>query len=209
MNSLAVLIPVKSSGIKSRLSPTLSREERRRIQSLLLAGVLRTLDAAEVLHATYVVSSDPGILRFASRSGAGVVREAGDKGVNAAVEAGLEALGRPAKVLVLPSDLPFLSPSEVKHILSLGETLEVVIAPSQSFNGTNALIFKPGKGFPLSYDNDSFWNHVRACGRRSLSLGVTSEPGLTFDLDSPGDLERLARLRTRNPVAAFARRVSR
>jgi 2-phospho-L-lactate guanylyltransferase (CobY/MobA/RfbA family) len=84
----------------------------------------------------------------------------------------------------------------------------VVIAPSASFNGTNALVFSPKAGLALSYDRDSFWNHIRASGRKGLSVGVSSEPGLTFDLDSPHDLRLLARSKARNPAVEFARRAA-
>ena len=155
--------------------------------------------------ATHIVSSDPEMLRLAIRSGAGVVTESRDQGVNSAVEAGVRALGRPQKVLVLPSDLPLLSASHLRHVASLSESMQVVIAPSSSFNGTNALVFPPRAGLSLSYDNDSFWNHVRASGRKGLSVGVVSRPGLTFDLDSPEDLYKLAQARVDTPGVAFAR----
>jgi len=197
---------VKSSGAKSRLSPVLSRVEREELESLLLSWVLGALREAGLLEVTHVVSSDLEILRLANRYGAGTVREARDEGVNAAVEAGVDSLGRPRKVLVLPSDLPLLRASQLKHIVSLSELLQVVIAPSASFNGTNAFVFPPSVGLPLSYDNNSFWNHVRASGRKGLSVGVVSKSGLTFDLDTPEDLRNLARARENTPAAAFARR---
>jgi 2-phospho-L-lactate guanylyltransferase len=209
MSSLAVLIPVKSSGGKSRLAPVLSRSERRELGLLLLSGVLRALGGAGLLAQTHVVTSDPEIMRLAAGSGALCVREAGDEGVNAAVEAGVRALNHPSRVLVLPSDLPFLGSPEIKHLTWLSQRLEVVIAPSAPFDGTNALVFPPDSGLPLSYDRDSFWNHLRASGRKGFSVGVSSEPGLCFDLDSPEDLRTLARSKARSPAVQFARRVSR
>ena len=200
---------MKSSGAKSRLSSVLPLREREELESLLLSGVLGALRKAALLPATHVVSSDPVILRLATRSGAGIVREAGDKGVNAAVEAGVSALGRPLKVLVLPCDLPLLRASQIRHIVSLSELMQVVIAPSTSFNGTNALVFSPNMGLPLSYDDDSFWNHIRASSQRGLSVAVVSNPGLAFDLDSPEDLQKLAHVRARTPAGAFARRAFR
>ena len=209
MSPFAVLIPVKSSGTKSRLAPVLSLAERRELQTLLLSGVLRALREAGLLAETRVVTSDRQILRLAASSGAGTVREDRDRGVNAAVGAGIRALGRTSRVLVLPSDLPLLRASEVRHLATLGELLQVVIAPSATFNGTNALVFSPGAGLKLSYDRDSFWNHIRGSGRKGLSVGVASEPGLTFDLDSPQDLRILASSKARNPAVGFARRATR
>jgi len=200
---------VKSSGAKSRLSPVLSRAQREELEFMLLTGVLRALREAGLLEAVHVVSSDPGILRLARRSRADTIQETRDGGVNAAVDAGVRALGCPQKVLVLPSDLPLLRPSQLRHIISLSDLLQVVIAPSASFNGTNALVYPPSSGMLLSYDNDSFWNHIRASGRKGLSTGVVSRPGLTFDLDTPEDLRKLASLRAENPIVSFARRALR
>ncbi len=205
MSSLAVLVPVKASGTKSRLSSLLSRRERKELESLLLSGVLEALRGADLLGMTHVVSSDPEVLRFATGSGAGAVREAKDEGVNAAVLAGTRAVGRPDRVLVLPSDLPLLRAAEVKHVLYLSRFVDAVLAPSASLNGTNALVFPTDVGFPLSYDDDSFWNHLRACGRKLLSVGIPSARGLTFDLDSPDDLRALARSGRVTPAVAFAR----
>jgi len=209
LSPCAVLIPVKSSGAKSRLAPVLSLAERRELQSLLLAGVLRALGEAELLAETYVVTSDPDTLRLAVDSGARSVKESRDRGVNAAVEEGVRVLRRPPKVMVLPSDLPLLRASDVRRLMWLSELLKVVIAPSTSFNGTNALVFPPYAGLVLSYDRDSFWNHLRESGRRGLSVGVSSEPGLTFDLDSPEDLLILAKSKARSPAVEFARRATR
>jgi 2-phospho-L-lactate guanylyltransferase len=206
MSSLAVLIPVKGSGIKSRLSSALSGTERREFETILLCGVLEALEGADLLASTHVVSSDPKILRLASSMGAGAIREAKDRGVNAAVEAGISGAGRPRRVLVLPSDLPHLRAAEVGHLLSLGRSLQVVIAPSSSFNGTNALLFPPAGGLALSYDDDSFWNHIRSAAQKGLSVGVATEPGLTFDVDSPEDLRRLSQSRSGGRAAEFARR---
>ena len=204
-----MLVPVKSAGAKSRLAPVLTGAERRELGSLLLSGVLDALGEAGLIAKTHVVTSDPRMLRLAAGSGARQLKETGDKGVNAAVEAGVRALGSPSRVMVLPSDLALLRASEVKRLILLSGLVEVVIAPSASFNGTNALVFPPKAGLALSYDRDSFWNHIRASGRAGLSVGVSSEPGLTFDLDSPEDLHVLARSRSRNPAVEFARRAVR
>ena len=203
-----MLIPVKSSGAKSRLASVLSLAERRELESLLLTGVLKVLLRAGLVAQTHVVTSDQEMLRLAALHGARPLKEEGDSGVNAAVRAGIRALGIPLRVMVLPSDLPLLRASEVKHLMWLSELVRVVIAPSASFNGTNALVFSPKAGLALSYDRDSFWNHIRASGRKGLSVGISSEPGLTFDLDTPRDLRLLARSRARNPAVEFARRAA-
>ena len=191
------------------MAPVLSLAGRSELERLMLSGVLGALSGAGLLEKTHVVTSDPRIIRLAASSGAGTIREHQDEGVNAAVLAGVRALDRPSRVMVLPSDLPLLRASDVRHLLWLGGLLQVVVAPSATFSGTNALLFAPDAGPGLSYDRDSFWNHLRGCGRKGLSVGVASLPRLTFDLDSPADLLSLAASRARNPAAEFARRAIR
>lgn len=207
MKGLAVVVPMKSGGAKSRLSSALPPKSRRRFSLQLLTGVLGAIEEAGLTGACYVVSSDSGALELASKSGASAVVEGGDDGVNVAVRRAVEAAGDPEAVLVLPSDLPLLRPSDVTHLVHLAEAgeLDVVLAPSTAFDGTNALLFPGGRPFKLSYDDDSFWNHLAEAGRRGLSVGVCTLPGLTFDLDSYEDLRRLASSGSSRPAARFAR----
>jgi 2-phospho-L-lactate guanylyltransferase len=202
-----VIIPVKSSHAKSRLSSVLSESERRKLSKNLLSDLLAVLTATGVLAHTHVISSDAEMLAFASRHGARAIAEDGDAGVNVAVRRALRQIGIRGDVLVLPSDLALLRPSELGRFCGLRRLgLDVVMSPSKRFNGTNALLFSSASRFPLSYDDDSFWNHLASCGRLGLSVGICCERGLMFDLDTPQDLEVLAKSRSSSRSAGFARR---
>jgi len=210
LNSLAVVVPVKSSGQKSRLSGVLPADDRRRFSELLLAEVLDALGKARLLGVSHVVSSDTRALQFAKQRGAGAIAEPRDAGVDSAVMRGVREAGSPESVLVLPSDLPFIKASEIRHILDLGAVgLGVVLVPSATYDGTNALLFRPGSGYRLSYDNDSFWNHLKRGAEKGLSIGVSSEPGLMFDVDSPADFGLLAGSSSGGAPAVFARKARR
>ncbi len=209
MRNLAVLVPVKSSAVKSRLSGVLSESERREFALLLLSGVMSQLRRARLLQSTYVISSDKRVQDLAIATGASSILEARDRGVNSAVTLGIRESGSPSTVLVLPSDLPLVKASEIEHIIELKERLDVVIVPSLSFNGTNALVLSGRRLMPLSYDHDSFWNHLGGGARKGLSMGVSSEPGLMFDVDSPSDFRALAHSGHRGPAAEFARKALR
>lgn len=209
MTSLAVLVPVKSSRVKSRLAGILSEAQRRQFANLLLTDVLEVLKGAGLMSVTHVVSSDRAMLRLAERLGARGIPEQEDSGVNSAVTRGISATHTPENVLVLPSDLPLLGRSEIKEVIELKSGgVDVVIAPSSAFDGTNAFLFSPRNSFPLSYDNNSFWNHLAASARKRLSTAVCCQRGLMFDVDSPDDFQALARSRSDRPSAAFARRAA-
>jgi len=199
---------MKSSRVKTRLSSVLSEEQRTEFSRSLLFDLIDVLRVTGLLRASRVVSSDTKILEFAAKKGTKVVTEDRDAGVNRAVQNGLATLEGDEDVLVLPSDLALLRPSELRRLLRLKSAgLDVVISPSTRFNGTNALLFSSTSGFPLSYDDDSFWNHLASCGRLGLSAGVCCEEGLMFDVDTPDDLRLLSRSRLKRRSAAFARAV--
>jgi 2-phospho-L-lactate guanylyltransferase len=207
LSSLAVIVPVKSSGAKSRLSTVLSEGERRALARSLFMGVMGALARAGVVGSCRVVSSDPETLRSAGALGARPVAEGSDSGVNSAVRRGMEAARDADEFLVLPSDLPLLRASDVRELLRLRAAgPRVVIAPSTSFDGTNALLFPRAPRFPLSYDSDSFWNHLAGASALGIPAAVCARAGLMFDVDSPSDLRRLARTRVGGEGARPARR---
>ena len=198
---------MKSARVKSRLSAVLSEEQRIEFSRILLAELFGVLKEARVLHSSKVVSSDREILDYAVKQGANAFPEDEDAGVNEAVMSVISTFRRNEAALVLPSDLALLTPSELGRLLQLKSAgLDVVLAPSRSFNGTNALLFSSGSNFPLSYDHDSFWNHLGSCGRLELSVAVCCERGLMFDVDTPDDLRSLSASRAKRRSVAFARR---
>jgi len=205
---MIVIIPMKSAHVKSRLSSVLSEEQRTEFSRSLLSDILSVLRVSGLLRQCRVVSSDSKILDFAAEKGTVVVSEGSDAGVNEAVKNGLATIEGDEDILVLPSDLALLRAPELGRLLRLKSSgLDVVMAPSTTFNGTNALLFSSTLGFPLSYDNDSFWNHLVSCGRLGLSVGVCCERGLMFDVDTPQDLRLLSRSRSKRRSVVFAKGV--
>ncbi|MDG7026120.1 MAG: 2-phospho-L-lactate guanylyltransferase [Nitrososphaerota archaeon] len=197
---------MKSSGGKSRLAGFLSQAQRDEFSKMLLEDVLDAVAGAGLAASCFVVSSDRGILELAAKRGARGVQEEGDSGVNDAVEAGARASGA-ERVLVLPSDLPLMTSADVRAVIALGdEGMDAVVAPSVAFDGTNALLYPAGAGLHLSYDNNSFWNHLASAAGMGLSVGVSTRPGIMLDIDSPADFKGLASSGSASRAARFSRR---
>jgi len=210
MNPPVVIVPVKSADRKSRLSGLLSNSEREEFARLLLAGVLRVIRASGLLGRCHVVSPDKGMLDLARRMGSRTLSEESDTGVNSAVFRGLGAVRGESDVLVIPADLPLLKSSDLKHLLEVRSAgVDVAIAPSRAFDGTNALLFAKSARFPLSYDDNSFWNHLAGAAKGGLSVGVRTDRGLMFDVDSPEDFSALAKSGSVRRSADFARSILR
>ena len=171
----------------------------------MLADVLGAFRSVGLLPRCYVVSSDLKVLTLARRLGAQTIPEPRDEGVNVAVEMGVKTLGRERTFMVVPSDLPLLAPNEVKTAFILKRGFDCVISPSSSFDGTNLLVFSGRAAPALSYDSDSFWNHVDGAARKGLSLVVYCGEGVLSDVDTSEDLRALSRTRRRVPSAEFAK----
>lgn len=202
----AVVIPVKSSGAKSRLSGVLNAAQRKEFSAILLSEVLEAVKGAGLGEECHVVSSDRDVLESAAAQGARPVSEDADAGVDEAVRRGMMASDA-EEFLVLPSDLPLIGPSDLLRILELRRGgVGLVLTPSVAFDGTNALLFSRASRFPLSYDRNSFWNHLASASAMGLSVGVCTGPGVIFDVDSPADFRALVDSGHGGRAAAYARR---
>src|SRR6266513_5706242 len=68
-----------------------------------------------------------------------------------------------------------------------------VLVPARDKRGTNAILRRPAAVFPLRFGNDSFLPHLAAAIATDTSCVVLSLPGIVLDIDTPKDLEQLAR----------------
>ncbi len=208
--STAVVIPVKGENPKGRLSPVLSPPQRRQLQIAMLEDTLQTLMRARMIAHTFVVSSDPHILEFVQRFGAMSIPEPRDAGVNSAVQRGLQATAHYERRLAIPADLPLLGVEDLKAGPMLArEGAQVVISPSESFDGTNMLLLTSGMELPLHYDDDSFRRHFADASALRLRVAVYYSRGVGFDVDKPADLHRFFKFQKRGSTLTFLGRTLR
>jgi 2-phospho-L-lactate/phosphoenolpyruvate guanylyltransferase len=208
--STAVIVPVKGENPKRRLSTLLDPAQRRQLQVAMLEDTLQTLIKARMVAHTFVVSSDRHVLEFVERFGAMSIREARDAGVNAAVNRGLDETASYDRQLVIPADLPLLAVEDLKAGPMLArEGAQVVISPSEGFDGTNMLLLARSVGLPLHYDDDSFRKHFASATARRLRVAVYYSRGVGFDVDRPSDLHRFFRYNRRGSTLTFLGRTLR
>ncbi len=186
-----VIIPVKRlDNAKSRLSSLLTDDERKQFCIKMLEDVLRTVKSTRRIHEVVVVSRDPAVLRIAETFGMAYFKE-GKTGLNEAVS---EAIGwcverGATSVLVLPADIPLVTPTDLNRMLSLGEKASMVIFPSRSGKGTNALLLTPPNASPTFYGPSSFQRHVQEALKRKISLRRLRSPRIALDIDTIEDLK--------------------
>lgn len=156
----------------------------------------RTLAAtrdAVAIRGTVVVTKDPEVAGLAQAHGAiGLVERAPD--LNAAIVAGRSlAIARGATaVLVLPADLPAVSPAAVDDIVIRAAAREasaalVVLVTDRHGLGTNVLLTSPPEIVDPAFGENS----------RAIHRGLAAEAGaswlelggpLALDVDTPADL---------------------
>ncbi|MBK7451860.1 MAG: NTP transferase domain-containing protein [Anaerolineales bacterium] len=137
--SLWAIVPVKPLRRgKSRLAGTLTEDERAALNQELLERTLKTLTNLKEVDQVLVVSRDSHALTIARNHGAKTVQEDGQPHLNTALtRASVVAQVHATQgVLVLPVDLPLLTPEDVIALIDrAAKPPVVVIAPDRHHKG--------------------------------------------------------------------------
>jgi 2-phospho-L-lactate guanylyltransferase (CobY/MobA/RfbA family) len=100
---------------------------------------------------------------------------------------------------MLPADLPLLDGAALDQLLDgadaalaagNGHAL-IVVAPADARGGTNALLISPPALIDPQFGETSLEAHLRAAALVDATVQLVHDPALSFDLDTPDDLERL------------------
>jgi 2-phospho-L-lactate guanylyltransferase len=189
------LVPLRGlENAKTRLGAELDAEER---LELVVAMARRTLAAArdaQRIAGTVLVTADPAAAELGASLGAHPVVQR-LPGLNAALrEARATAVRAGATaILVLPIDLPGVTPDELDLLLrtaAVGATTDrplVLAVPDRHGSGTNALLVSPPAAIEPAFGEGSFSAHrlaAEAAGANFIELGGR----LTLDVDTAADL---------------------
>jgi 2-phospho-L-lactate guanylyltransferase len=189
--SIWAIIPVKPFlQSKSRLASILSPEERAGLSQTFLSHALRVLSTVPDVARMLVISRDPAALALARDYRALTLTETGRSDLNAALERATQtALTSGASaVLILPADLPQLSPNDVQQLVSEpGADPAVVITPDRHESGTNALLIRPPGLIPYAFGPRSFQRHQSLAARAGARVHIRRLPTAALDVDVPED----------------------
>ncbi|MDI6693790.1 MAG: 2-phospho-L-lactate guanylyltransferase [Anaerolineales bacterium] len=191
--TLWAIVPVKPlrSG-KSRLAEVLTPDERADLNRRMLAHTLDTLTAIPEIEHVLVVSRDQAALALAREYGARTVQENGAPQLNLALaRATIVAQNYATRgVLVVPADLPLITPEDVRLMLERAQKPPVVVvAPDRRREGTNALLVCPAGLIEYEYGPESFKRHCARALQAGARLEICELPSLALDMDLPEDLE--------------------
>jgi 2-phospho-L-lactate/phosphoenolpyruvate guanylyltransferase len=197
------LVPLKSpERAKSRLAGVLNPEQRVRLFLALAEQVIRSLRATNGIDNVAVVTASAEIAAFSRSLHAVPLVQSADAGMSAALDSGLRELQalEPARVLMIPGDLPLIAPSVVEAFLeAAGRDAGITIVPDRHRVGTNLLLCTPPHAVAPSFGGHSFERHLAAAAAAGVRARVLQIEELALDLDEPDDLEHL---RSRNNLRA-------
>lgn len=174
------VIPVKSFALgKGRLSGMLTPEQRALLAKAMAAHV--SASAEQAGWTPVVVTADESVAEWATRRGIPSITDPGD-GLSAAASVGAEwASQSGSRWVILHSDLPLLTSTDLHRFWQAGENGDA-IAPSAD-GGTSAITATAEIDF--TYGPASFSRHLA----RLDDATIISLPGLLHDVDSPDDLD--------------------
>ena len=191
--TLWAIVPVKPLRRgKSRLAGTLTEDERTELNQSLLKHTIETLSSLKEIEQVLVVSRDPHALTVARNHGARTVLEDGQPHLNTALKRAtvVAQVYATRGVLVLPADLPLISPEDIRELINRAvNSPVVVIAPDRHQKGTNALLISPSGLIEYDFGENSFQRHCERVRQAGARLEVVNLPSLGLDLDLPEDLE--------------------
>jgi FO synthase len=197
------VVPIKRLAVaKQRLAAVLA-ERREELAYLLACRTLDVLCGSRRFGGIIVVGPDPRVAAAALARGARVIDD-GDRPLNEACTLGLEGARRAGAdlVVLMASDLPTLTDHNLGRVIEQFERLTgpspVGVVRCKEGTGTNLLILDPRADFIPRFGPDSFSRHLEGAPGRAHEL---FDPDVSFDLDSPEDLNVFAAALARGGAA--------
>jgi 2-phospho-L-lactate guanylyltransferase len=192
MQTLTIIIPVKppSEG-KSRLATHLNTEQRLLFNKRLIRHTFEQVSKLSDIARAHVVSRSVDIAADALSYGFTASADPLCGDLNDAVTSGKHhaQFNGAREIMVLPMDIAYLSTARLRTAISeFRAKYDVMIYTDRKCDGTNVLLWRPIASAQFKYGPQSAHHHAeiaRKCGLRTL---LTSDPELSFDVDTPRDL---------------------
>lgn len=189
-NDTVALVPLRPPGVgKTRLSPTLSPDQRAELAGAMLADVTAALAAAPV-DRIVVAGGGPAAATAAAALGIEVLLDPpGTSSLDEALAVAASQLLPAGRLLVVAADLPALTAEDVAAILAADAP--VAVAPTVD-GGTGGLLREPPGVIGTAYGPGSAERHVGLARTAGLAPAVVHAAGFATDVDTVADLGRLA-----------------
>ncbi len=211
MSGTWALVPVKTpEHSKTRLASVLQPQECASLSRAMFLDVLNALGAAAGITHIAVLTNDDEVAEIAAQLGHEVIRDqhGGElsKGLNAAAryiaDQGADVM------LVIPGDIPTISPQDIEQLLQRHlelETGSLSLCPAIRDGGTNALVCSPPDALPFQFGDDSAQRHLDVAEQQGLHTMRLPMQAFFRDIDIPDDLVWLTHQESDSNTLRFLR----
>ena len=197
------VVPLKNiRQAKQRLAPLLTPDERSQLMLAMISDVLTALTRTPGLAGILLVSRAPEAAELAQQYGCELYAEAAGADLSESVQAagGYLTANRDASgTIIVPGDVPLITPSDVTSILA--EHRRITLVPDSEGDGTNCIVSSPPNLIRYRFDGHSFNPHTQAAYGIGITPHIVRNEAFAIDVDMPRDLlrvlERAAPSRTR------------
>lgn len=176
---------------KQRLAPVLAPQQREQLVRLMLEDVLTALRAASCIDQIAVISPQPlslgSDIHWLADPGGGL-NAAAAQAADYLTAQGIEEL------LLLHADVPLIDAAEVDQFVAAGRASGIALAADRGGCGTNAIFLAQPHNYQFGFGAHSLQRHQNEAISHRLLPALLVLPGMSFDIDTPSDLELLARL---------------
>jgi 2-phospho-L-lactate/phosphoenolpyruvate guanylyltransferase len=185
MKTFAIIPVSRFSNAKTRLSPTLTADERENLLKSMLKDVIKVLK--NCVDGVLVISSDKDVLDYVKKLNVSSLEEVGNIDLNGALNQAVKWCSKYcSQALIVPSDIPLIQEEHINKLLDKGKEFDVVIAPAKG-GGTNALLC-PTQGMKMNFGECSFFKHLKEAKINGFSYYVFDSFYLSMDVNTAEDL---------------------
>jgi len=188
-----VIIPFKGlSESKSRLASGIPDEIRKRLVKAMLSDVISAVVSSRKVSHIIVVTSDETIKSIIPKN-ATLLLEDKPGGINQAINEATEHSIRmnAEATLIVPADVPLITPQDIDAIISAGESKPAVIISPSSTGGTNLLYRAPPKVIKPRFGRNSFQAHLKESRRMKVEPKIYRSSTVSLDVDEIDDAKRV------------------
>ena len=195
-SGIVAVVPVRGLPAgKRRLAALLDLEERNSLVRAMLDDVVAALVAAERVDEVVIASRDAAARDEAARLNVGFLDQTDLRlGYNRAVQFAQETLADSGAILIVPADVPLITPDSVDMMVATApDGPAVVVAPAHD-GGTNGLFLRPPDVIAPQFGPSSARAHQQsaaAAGDMGVPFRESRIDVWAFDLDTPSDLRWL------------------
>jgi 2-phospho-L-lactate guanylyltransferase len=187
------VVPLKDvHHAKQRLAPLLTPRERAQLVLAMVEDVLDALARTPGLAGILLVSRAADAADLAKRHHCELYSEAPGADLSESVQAagGYLVANRDARgTLIVPGDVPLITPTDVAAILA--EHTRFTLVPDSEGDGTNCIVSSPPNLIRYRFDGHSFKPHAEAAYGIGITPRIVQNEAFGLDIDTPRDLGRL------------------